>query len=210
MKITTVLSVALTALLTTGSALAEPDLAAGQQAYSTCVACHGADAGGNKALAAPRLTHLGAAYIATQLGKFRAGLRGGPGDSASAQQMAGMVGTLADEKAIIDVAGYIASLDSPPSEATLSGDAVLGGDFYNQLCGACHGAGGEGNAALRSPALAGADDWYLLSQLQAFREGNRGSHAGDRTGAQMRAMAALLPDAKAVTDVVVFLHGVKR
>jgi cytochrome c553 len=182
------------------------DPAAGKALYASCVSCHG-QGGGNRALNAPRLTHLSEAYLASQLDKFKAGIRGGPGASPPAIQMAGMAGTLSDEQAIADVAAYIASLVSEVSPVTVQGDQQLGGDYYNQFCGACHGARAEGNAALNSPRLAGSDDWYLLAQLAAFADGVRGAHKDDRTGRQMRAMAGVLPDDQARADVVAFIRS---
>ncbi|RLQ23418.1 hypothetical protein DWB85_02370 [Seongchinamella sediminis] len=186
------------------------DVTAGKSLYSSCVACHGAMAEGNQDFSAPRLNHLEPVYIAAQLDKFRQGIRGGEGASLTARQMAPMAATLADDQALADVAAYIASLDSEPSAATIEGDAAMGADYYNQFCGACHGAAGQGNLALNSPPLAGGDDWYLEAQLLAFRAGQRGSHPKDTTGKQMRAMAVILPDEQAVKDVVAFLHSLGR
>ena len=45
-------------------------------------------------------------------------------------------------------------------------DAEAGKRHY----GTCHGPAAEGNVALHSPRLAGTDDWYLLAQLESFRE----------------------------------------
>lgn len=188
---------------------AEADLARGASLYATCATCHGAAAGGNKALGAPRLSHLRPVYVVAQLEKFRAGVRGGEGATPAARQMAPMAASLPDEQALQDVAAYIDSLDSDPAPATVQGDAALGGDYYNQFCGACHGRGAAGNVALNSPALAGSDDWYLLGQLQAFRSGERGTHPQDRTGRQMRAMAAVLPSEQALADVVAFIRSLE-
>lgn len=187
-------------------ALAAGDAAAGKTHYSTCAACHGDQAQGNKALNAPRLNHLEPVYIVAQLAKFRGGIRGGEGATATSRSMAPMAAVLPDEEALVDVAAYIAGLDSPASEATVTGNAEMGADYYNQFCGACHGAGAVGNVALNSPRLAGSDDWYLKAQLLAFRSGERGSHPEDTTGRQMRAMAVILPDEQAVNDVVAYLH----
>ena len=184
------------------------DVEAGKKAYASCSACHGSNAQGNAALSAPRLTHLESVYVAAQLEKFKAGVRGGQGSSTSAMQMAGMAATLPDEQAIQDVAAYIDTLEAPASAATLTGDAAVGADYFNQFCGACHGAAAQGNIALNSPRLAGGDDWYLLAQLQAFRTGTRGTGAQDRTGKQMRAMAGLLPDDKTILDVVAFIRDI--
>jgi cytochrome c oxidase subunit 2 len=118
-----------------------------------------------------------------------------------------MAAMLADEQAVADVAAYISSLESPASAATVEGDIKMGADYYNQFCGACHGAGAVGNLALNSPRLAGGDDWHMQAQLMAFRSGQRGSHPDDTTGKQMRAMAAILPNEQAVKDVVAYLHS---
>ena len=182
----------------------------GQAAYATCVACHGANAEGNAALKAPRLKHLPAVYLSAQLQKFKGGIRGGEGGSATAAQMAPMAMTLADDAAITAVADYIAGLESDASPATIEGDVALGADYYNQFCGACHGGDGAGNPALNSPRLTGSDDWYLAEQIRAFRAGERGAHPDDRTGRQMRAMAMVLPSDQAVADVVAFIRSLSE
>lgn len=196
-------------LLFCGPIQAQGDMVAGATAYVSCAACHGAQGGGNRELGAPRLVHLEPVYIETQLQKFKSGLRGGPGASAAAAQMAGMAASLSDEQAEQNVAAYITTLKGAQSSPTVTGDAVLGGDYYNQFCGACHGAAAQGNLALNSPRLAGADDWYLKSQLRAFRSGSRGSHPQDRTGRQMRAMAAVLPGEQAIADIVAFIRSIE-
>lgn len=206
----TFLTIVLASLAATALPAAAQDVEAGEALYSSCVVCHGENAEGKQAFNAPRLNHLEPVYIAAQLEKFRQGIRGGEGASLTARQMAPMAATLADEQALADVAAYIASLDSEPSAATIEGDAAMGADYYNQFCGACHGAGGQGNLSLNSPTLAGGDDWYLEAQLLAFRAGQRGSQPKDTTGRQMRAMAVILPDEQAVKDVVSFLHGLAR
>ena len=209
MRLMTVL-VTLTMLLSGVKATAESSIEAGKAAYGVCAGCHGDQAQGNEALQAPRLTHLQPVYIAAQLQKFKSGIRGGTGSSPAAMQMAGIAATLADEQAMHDVAAYIVSLDNTPATVTVAGDLVMGGDYYNQFCGACHGAAAEGNPALNSPALAGAGDWYLMAQLQAFREGTRGRHPDDRTGKQMRAMAGVLPSEQAMRDVVAFITSLQQ
>lgn len=186
------------------------DPEAGRSAYTTCAACHGAQGEGNAQLKAPRLTHLEPVYIVAQLDKFKSGVRGGEGASQSAVQMAGMAATLPDAAAMDNVAAYIATLPQAKPSTSVEGDVTMGGDYYNQFCGACHGAAAQGNPALNSPRLAGADDWYLVAQLQAFRDGSRGSHPEDRTGRQMRAMAGILPTEQAVKDVVAFIRSQPR
>ncbi len=176
--------------------------------YQPCAACHGADAGGNAALQAPRLNHLRPVYILAQLDKFQRGLRGAEGATAAAQQMAASVSMLPPAERWPELAHYISELDGGPSAATLTGgDPVMGGDYFNQFCGACHGPAAGGNVALNAPALAGADDWYLAAQLHAFRDGQRGQHREDRTGRQMRNMARVLPGEQAILDVIAFIRN---
>ncbi len=159
MRFLTTLTAAACAVVFSLAAGAAGDAAAGKALYGTCATCHGADGGGNAALKAPRLTHLEPVYLSAQLQKLRAGVRGGEGASASALQMAPMAATLADDAAVDTVVAYIGSLESSVSAASVEGDAALGGDYYNQFCGACHGAAAEGNPQLNSPRLAGSDDW---------------------------------------------------
>ena len=205
-KLPTILIAALFSLSAWGSG----DSAAGKALYATCVSCHGANGAGNQALQSPRLTHLEPVYLEAQLVKFRSGIRGGDGASAPAVQMAGMAATLADDAAVANVVAYITTLESEASPVTVEGDVQLGADYYNQFCGACHGARAEGNTALNSPRLAGSDDWYLMAQLQAFRDGVRGAHPEDRTGKQMRAMAGVLPSDQAMADVVAFIRSLAQ
>ena len=51
---------------------------------------------------------------------------------------------------------------------------------------------GEGNQALNGPPLAGMSDWYLLTPLQKFKAGVRGTNPKDPTGALMRPMSLML------------------
>lgn len=63
-----------------------------------------------------------------------------------------------------------------------------------QTCVACHGASGEGNVALKAPALAGQGAAYLERQLRNFKTGLRGAEPDDTLGNQMRGMAATIAD----------------
>jgi cytochrome c553 len=75
-----------------------------------------------------------------------------------------------------------------------------------QACAACHGANAQGNEALGAPALAGQNDWYLLTQLRNFRAGFRGSHQEDTFGSQMVTLSKTLTDDQAVIDVVSYIN----
>ncbi|WP_439107136.1 c-type cytochrome [Congregibacter sp.] len=65
-----------------------------------------------------------------------------------------------------------------------------------EYCLVCHGSVGQGNPAVDAPVLAGMEDWSLRNQLQAFREGWRGSHALDLVGMEMRPAALALEESE--------------
>lgn len=84
------------------------------------------------------------------------------------------------------------------------GDAAAGQALY-AVCAACHGAQGEGNAALNSPKLSGQGAWYLKRQLVLFKQGLRGSSDKDAFGKVMAPMAAVLADEAAIDNVVAYI-----
>lgn len=86
------------------------DAAAGQALFTTCIACHGANAEGNRDLNSPKLTILPDWYIARQLKNFKAGIRGTHAEDVFGMQMRPMALTLVDDAAIQNVAAYITTL----------------------------------------------------------------------------------------------------
>ena len=86
----------------------------------------------------------------------------------------------------------------------LGADATAGKSLYTP-CIACHGANGEGNVALASPAIAGQSEDYLVRQLQNFKSGLRGTNPEDTGGAQMRPMVTTLADDAAVANVAAYI-----
>src|SRR5262245_35587986 len=97
---------------------------AGKTAYNLCATCHGATAGGNQAMNAPRLASQFDWYMKRQLIAFRDGMRGGAGDIYGAQ-MRPMAMALSNDTAIDNVLAYIGTLTAPPAQATVKGDAVV-------------------------------------------------------------------------------------
>ena len=76
----------------------------------SCQPCHGAAAGGNPILKAPRLAGQADWYLVRQLTKFKTGIRGAHKEDTEGMQMAAMAKSLMSEQAIKDVAAYINSL----------------------------------------------------------------------------------------------------
>ena len=173
--------------------------------FDYCLLCHGAGANGNAGIRAPKLSGMEPWYLTRQLENFAAGIRGTPGGDDSGHEM-GPVGLRVKQEGVLaDAVAFVGALPLARPAATLNGDAKHGKQLY-AACASCHGAKGEGNAALQAPALAARSDWYLATQLRNFRAGLRGADERDTYGSQMRAIVASLPDDQAITDVVVYIN----
>ena len=59
-------------------------------------------------------------------------------------------------------------------------------------CSTCHGVEFQGNRSVDAPRLNGMEDWYLRSQLRAFKQGLRGTHPLDLIGMEMQPQASTL------------------
>ncbi|MDP5052666.1 MAG: c-type cytochrome, partial [Congregibacter sp.] len=75
-----------------------------------------------------------------------------------------------------------------------------------EYCLVCHGSLGQGNPAVHAPVLAGMEDWSLRNQLQAFRDGWRGTHPLDLIGMEMRPVAMAL-DPSETSAVIQYLQA---
>ena len=82
----------------------------GRRRYALCSGCHNPDGAGNEAVKAPRLAGLDDWYLATELKKFKGGVRGADPRDAEGAAMAPMAQSLATEKMIRDVAAYASTL----------------------------------------------------------------------------------------------------
>lgn len=186
---------------------AEDGVADGQMMYASCSVCHGAKAEGNNSANAPALAGQSSRYIARQLSHFKSGIRGSEAGDIFGSQMRSMTAVLVDEKAIADVAKYIATLPTVEVKTMAEGDLRNGNNVYQGNCGSCHGGQGQGNTALNSPRLASLDRTYIIRQYRNFKAGLRGSHPDDRFGKQMKMMATSLSAEKDLYDVIAYLHA---
>jgi cytochrome c oxidase subunit II len=82
----------------------------GKRRYALCSGCHNPDGGGNEAVKAPRLAGLDDWYLATELKKFKGGVRGADPRDTEGSAMAPMAQSLANEKTIRDLSAYISTL----------------------------------------------------------------------------------------------------
>ncbi len=86
------------------------DPKAGATLYATCGACHGDTGAGNQDLGAPRIAGVDDWYLATELRKFRSGVRGTNPKDREGRLMRPMARTLANEDAIRNVVAYVETL----------------------------------------------------------------------------------------------------
>jgi cytochrome c oxidase subunit 2 len=192
---------ALTAVLP-GAARAA-DAARGAELFQLCAQCHGAAGAGNALALAPSIAGLPEWYLLGQLKNYKTGVRGMNPEDTGGLRMYPMSQTLKTDADIETMAAYVASLPAQPAAQTLTGgDAARGAKLY-QVCVACHGPDGNGNQAVGSPRLTGQSDWYLLSSLQKFKAGIRGSYPN---AVIMRGMAGTLPDEQAMKDVIAYIQ----
>lgn len=76
-------------------------------------------------------------------------------------------------------------------------------------CTVCHGAHGNGNAAIRAPKISGMEPWYLRRQLEAFRAGMRGTHPDDAAGHEMQPIGVRLSDEAAIEEAIAYVARFK-
>lgn len=172
-----------------------------------CSICHQANAAGSPALKAPGLTGLSATYLERQLMNFRDGWRGAQSGDPEGLLMRAAASGLSDGE-IAQLASHLAELPMLPAPRPQRTVGFAGRGLYSG-CSSCHGANAEGFEPLGAPRLAGQYDWYLKAQLQKFRSGLRGTHAGDDPGQQMRSMALGIRDEVALESLVLYIANLQ-
>jgi cytochrome c553 len=134
-----------------------------------CSLCHGLK-GESASEEFPRLAAQNEAYLAKQLGDFKAGRREG--------LMVRMVRGLPDEEIPV-IARYFSGQSAPPAAATPPDIAAVGryihlhGNTWSGVpaCRVCHGESAHGTPKL--PRLAGQNVAYLEKQIREFTQRQR-------------------------------------
>ena len=208
-RTSTVMSLALTlSFLLTACEGPSPDKASlkySEDLYDGCVQCHGENGEGNPDLGAPAIGGLDRWYVKAQLRKFKKSQRGWHIDDMAGKRMQPMAMAMDTDEKVDIIAAYVASLPRTNPAPTLEGGNPETGKIYFATCVQCHGEDARGNIDEFGPPLAGASDWYLLTQLQNFKAGARGTHADDVTGAKMRPFSMTLPTEQAMKDVIAYI-----
>jgi cytochrome c553 len=181
-----------------------------QELYSSCVQCHGEKGEGNTAVGAPAIAGLPRWYVKRQLRNFQRGYRGFHAEDLGGKKMEPMARALGTDENVDLVSAYVASMPPVDPAPTLEGGNPETGKIYFAVCVQCHGANAGGNIDELGPPLADASDWYLLTQLQNFKAGIRGTHPGDVTGAKMRPFSMTLPTEQAMKDVIAYIKTISE
>jgi len=180
----------------------------GTQVFKLCSYCHGDHGEGNPTIGAPVIAGLPDWYIKRQLVNFRSGARGAHPRDTAGMRMYPMARTLNGESDIDAVVKVVAALRPVRPDETIKGHVIKGQNTF-KVCATCHGPKGEGNQTLNAPPLVGANDWYLVRQLQNFKHKVRAfDPARDPTGASMAPMAAGLSD-EDMLNVVSYINTLK-
>lgn len=193
------------------TALSTPALAQGVKAdpakgqtiaAGVCAACHGTD--GNSPIPSyPNLAAQHPEYLVKQLRHYKSGARPNA-------IMNGIAASLADQD-MLDVAGYYAAQKprqggARDAKLAIAGQQLYrGGDAKREIaaCAGCHSPSGAGIPA-QYPRLKGQHAEYTITQLKAFRAGER---ANDEN-AMMRAVTARMTDAD-IAAVAEYVQGLK-
>ena len=152
------------------------DAEAGKAKSAVCAACHGVDGNSSNPMW-PSLAGQHASYIYKQLSDFKASRR----INAS---MSGMVAGLSDDD-MKNLAAYYETQNPRPvafdGELIVKGESIYRGGITETgvaACMGCHSPGGKGNGPAGWPSLKGQYPEYIVTQLQAFKQGARANDPG--------------------------------
>ena len=93
-----------------------------------------------------------------------------------------------------------------PLTATAQEPVIPADEFV--YCTVCHGVQLMGNPIFKAPRLSGMETWYVERQLQAFKNGWRGTHEEDVIGREMQPMAVALSDDQ-IVEVAEFVAATR-
>lgn len=177
----------------------------GKTLSTTCATCHGAD---GKAIAPnyPNLAGQSASYIYNSLVAFKQGPTGARNNAI----MMGMASPLSEQD-MADLAAFYSSLPATHGQAdpalVARGEKIYRGGIPEAkvpACSGCHQPDGAGNTLAGFPALSGQNPDYVVAQLQAFREGQRGGGYNGMMHGVSQGMTT--DDMKAVASYISGLH----
>jgi len=140
----------------------------GEIAFEVCQGCHRRGALGREDGSYPRLASQHASVLIKQMTDVRSGVRDNPKMFPFANQH------VLNVQDIADIATYLESLPSPPSNGKGKGnDLTRGKALYAADCSNCHTDSGNGSLEMFYPKVSGQHYLYLLRESIAIRDGER-------------------------------------
>jgi cytochrome c553 len=178
------------------------DANAGKALAAPCAACHGEN-GVASLPGAANLAGQNEKYLLRQLQLIKT-------DKRPVPTMAGQLNQLSDAD-LENLAAHYASLTPTVGQAKEQ-SLVLGSQIYRggilsrgvPACTACHSPTGRGNPPAGFPHLSGQAADYVVTQLKAYREGQRVTD--EDYGGMMRAVASNLTDTE-MAALANYIHG---
>ena len=146
------------------------DAARGEVAFEVCQGCHRRGGAGRPNGSYPRLAGQHASVLVKQLHDIQTGRRTNHKMLPFADE------SVLGPQQIADVAAYLQA--QPPRTDNGKGpgkDLDQGRQVYAASCARCHGERGQGDATQFVPRIAGQHYLYLLREVKAIRDGQRGN-----------------------------------
>jgi cytochrome c553 len=174
-----------------------------------CMACHMESGHGIEALKAPSIAGLPRWYVASQLRRFRYGVRGSHKEDTTGALMAEVTSRL-DEREIAFLSRHVSNMQPNGKKKTLEGgDKKRGAMLFKETCMECHRYNATGERVFRSAPLNRQQDWYLLAQLKKFKSNQRGHTESDEQGVKMRTVTRDLDLKTDARDILAFITSLK-
>jgi cytochrome c553 len=147
-----------------------PDVNRGQEIFTQCARCHGAEGAGVDAGTTPRIAGQHYRVLVKQLAAFRRGERW----DFQMEGVATSHDVIPELQDIADVARYVSQLEATAAPGTGTGQFIeQGAKIYAARCASCHGAKGEGNDRREIPRIAGQHSGYVMRQIYDAVDGRR-------------------------------------
>ncbi len=102
-------------------------------------------------------------------------------------------------------AAQTASANAAESQTPPKNKGIPSGHDLYLPCAVCHGDQAEGNREKTAPSLRVQEDWYIVRQLEKFKEGVRGVNPKDSLGLDMRQQALSLKTDEEVQKVAAYI-----
>ena len=149
---------------------AKGDSTRGEIAFEICAGCHKDGAQGRPDGSVPRLAGQHASVLIKQMVDIRSGRRKNPKMLPFASQH------VLSPQDIADIAAYLTALPVPANNGRGPGTNLAKGKaLYVADCQTCHGEDGGGMGLKFFPRLSGQHYAYLLREVRAIRDGERGN-----------------------------------